>query len=674
MRTTLDRPAAAQTTSQQPSAPTTGGNEPTETKSEERQTPNKNEDRRLLGFLFEKRQLSLLDVAGENASASASLNAQIIDPESATITEDPLRMATNEAIEEEGLIPVWIQTGGQVEGAAGFNGTPAVAAGPNAQVGFAAEASLSYATTQPYGLVTAEAATELVGNTTIDLPVNSEKALAMRAGAEVEVVGSGTLLASGSAGARYGFTAGPAQVGLHAGVEAQASITGEFSLEVRRLEGDQVQVTVSKLSERSASVAAELEAGVVVSEGGPKSREEQALDATLRLDVSARGSVEREVIGEYTIDLSTEEGQAAYGALIRLDTRAAEAESVKEGGAVTATSYVSKTKESERRAELAINGETLLLSRALRSDTTGRSNQEGEVKLLREASYVEESSFILTGERQITWEGVAVTDETTGEQASFFHLGFDHTDKVTTDRDLEVFARFADAMGAEEAGARSMEPPKSNVFTRLFGKKDDTQVGVDVYFTHAGIEQLAGASKEQAAAAYVSAAGAVDPNLAGAPVLEPQAQATLQAYQGVRDELLLAQRSGASNIELDAIRRRMHGHAGEYRETYGRPFNKDIELLERAQSFGAKVESLGETGDAEAWAGFYADLGADERFGYMSSIAAMRELAGAENTVVNRLSIEGEGVYLEAVEQVVPDDPREGLRPETTPVRRRIEG
>ena len=668
MRASLDAARTAATPNTNASAPeATPAAEPPAAQEGGGALQSGDQKRKLLGFLFEERRVNVLDAnVGEAGNISASLTAQIIDPEDPEVTGDPLRVATNDAIAEEGRVPVWIRTGGEVGAEVALSGAVPVTPGLQVRVGFNAGASLAYETTQPYALSSAEAAQDLVTNPTIDLPVNANKALAMRGGAEVEVVGTGTLALSASTGSAVGGRVGGVEVGAQLAVGGSATMSGQFALEVRRLEDQQVEVVISKVSERSATASANLEAAVRIEDGEPKAargskREPGAVDASVAASLSATTTSERTIIARYTLDLSAEEGTEAYAALVRLDTRPAEAAGLVDGSGVTASSYAEVSRSQEKKASFSINGETLLLARALRTETEGRANHEGTVKIVRDSTYLEQSSFVLTGERSITWQGVAVRDTETGEQASFFHLSYDHTDKLTTDRDIESFGRFADHLGAEEVEPRSMEPPRSGFLERLLGKNDNTRVGVDLYFTHSGIEQLAATTPDEAFAAYTAAAGAMDPKLAGAPVADPAAQESLRSYNALQGQLMHVMRNGGDEAQQLSVRRRIAEVAHDYRASYSRPIDKDAALLTDAEAFAAKVDGLSDLEDTTQTAAFFAGLGEEARFGYMTSIGAIAELVGPEDTMVHRLSLEGDGLYLEAIDEGQPDEPTEGL-------------
>ena len=276
---------------------------------------------------------------GEHLGLDLRIKAQLIDGSDPLIAEDKHRAATTQKHQDQGEAITWAIAGGGIYPHAGFSAS--IPVGPaSVSIGFSANAAIGYSVLAPYAHE-AQAALDLAKNLSVDLPFSAEKATALEAGTEITLRGTGRVAASSSIGIGYELAkvGDLVSVGASFGSSAGASKELELSLRLKRLDGNKMFVSVSKVdtSAASASIGAhvgvdlnaksalpDLGGGILAKAGDVAADQiDKQVERWANIDFRATHSTSKseKEVSSYVIDLSTEAGKSAYEDLLRLDFR-----------------------------------------------------------------------------------------------------------------------------------------------------------------------------------------------------------------------------------------------------------------------------------------------------------------------------------------------------------------
>ncbi len=347
----------------------------------------------------------------------------MILPSDPLIAGDPHRSAYSAGLGDQRH--VFVRSGGVLEAGAGFSASAPIAGGATASAGFSTSGLLEYSVLAPYE-TKASGALELGRDLTVDLPVTAKNARELPRGAEFSVRGSGTVSASASVGAGASAGVGPLTVGVSGGPSTGKSVSGEITLNVKRLDGDRVYVRIGESGSTGRSASVGVRAGVTLDTtaipalnlgsskiadfiGGTATKEvKKQVEKLLSAQASASASSSRESreVESFVLDLRTAEGRSAYESLVRLDTGPA-ARLAAEGKATRAVLDESASSRG-RSVNVQVGPAKLLLIDSLRQDRTKRLEAtSGEVEQAR-SLFKRSTSGLLSGERSVTWEGVSI--------------------------------------------------------------------------------------------------------------------------------------------------------------------------------------------------------------------------------------------------------------------------
>jgi hypothetical protein len=647
-----------------------------------------------------------------DAALGVRLSERIIRGDSAFVTDDPVRAATTERLaRDSGESVFWLETGGVMDAGIGLAKSVPVTGVINVHGGFNAKALLEYRALNPHTADARAVASDLVKNHSVRVPVDAEKARALEPGTEVEIIGRGTASLSAGVGAGRRSTTGNISSNVGVSVTGSTGRTGTWSIGVTRLDGDKVRVLLSEVQERTRSVNVGLNAGLTIdgdaviddSLGGSidsatesvgldslddlpgvgddgiaglvKKEGAKALEKAVRKYTAFHASKGRSAnetrtdMTSYVLDLSTVDGRKAYDELVKLDEGAAKRLSERSPDAISRHVYeeVANTTSTNRRVTFA--GAKLLLFNALRKEAEGTLTTGSGTELIRTSRYSRRYSGIITGRRDIKWEGVRVKDAASGASEHFFHMRFAKDDKITHDSEVKDFVRFADYLGAQDADPRDVTPRSNNFFSRLFGSGDDSRVKADIYFTDDGVERIASSGREEVIAAMVDASRALNPDMGDVPLGDPNAVAIMKEFAGLEDQLQELRRSHDPDAQDEE--RDVRYAQWQCKRRYEAGGYDKKKLKDHAAAWGAGDKLAGRIGemgtDADsAWTKFFADLGKASKFDYMGSIGALAKLAGSDETLLHEVSFEGGGVHLRAVDEGSLEHPDTAVTNATT--------
>ena len=228
-----------------------------------------------------------------------------------------------------------------------------------------------------------------------------------------------------------------------------------------------------------------------------------------------------------------------------------------------------------------------------------------------------------------------------GREVSAQRMEFEKDDKVTGPKELARFVTFADALGVP-VSASDLPERRGSLVGRLISDDDNTKVKVDMLFTDDGLDAIAGSGRQKALEAMKWSHAQFNTDLIDVPVHDARAQAIAGQYVNAKAQM--RGKEGRPKEQLQAKARRL---GRQYKKLTGRKMHKDFDMWKDAAQFASHVGKMGAQPEA-GWTGLFADLGDDKRFDYMHAMLALQHLASPEQTLVNELSIEGEGVDIRA--------------------------
>ncbi len=615
------------------------------------------------------------------------LSQRVFTDRDPQVKDNPLRAATSARLARPGKDIVWAETGGLIKGGPDLSTSIPVSGLVNVNAGFMAQGLLEYRAVVPREISPGRA-TDVFSRHNLKLPLTAADAQGLEPGSTVELIGKGTARLSAGAGAGTGASTSGVGIDARLGVGHARTRTATWGVEVTRLDGDKVQVKLTEVKERRrdtnlsarahvdvnpALLAADLSGGfdpataavdagpITDADLGDKSlldvigdRGADVLESAVKrftafhaqAGVTAREERRDEVT--YVLDLKDPSAQKAYEALIRLDTDAADRLAQKPHSGVTQSNYSAITDETEGSARVRFAGKKLLLFNALRSETNATTSGPGQTtRLVRTSRYARNYTGIVSGKKSVLWEGVNVQNAGGGSSTNYFHMRFQNDDKVTRNQELRTFVRFADALGVDDADERRIVMPSAPWIGRLFSSSDDTQVDVDVYFSDDGVRKIVQSDANRVRQAYAEAMGQLDPALAG---VDPNRPGVLQLADDYADAKKEARRGGGRD-DNHMARSKMSRLSREYRRDTGRDLDDDVDVLRGAKALAGHVQNMGTAGNEAGWASLFADLGQAERFDYMPSIVALKNLAGKDETLVHDVRLQGQGILLRAVDE-----------------------
>jgi hypothetical protein len=606
------------------------------------------------------------------------LDWRVHRPQDAFVRGDPLR----NWLQGTGA---WIETTGLLEAVDRHDLWLPLGAGVRAEGGFDQKALLQYRCILPYTLGR-DTPAQVVGHNALRPPTTAARAARMPRGGlfglrgVAQVVGHGGIV--GGPLARWGG------VSLGAGVVAEvtAKWRGELGIEVLRLDGDLVRVTLSRERGITETLTAELRAGLMghhaLGSVWGKSLVARALrrgaPALLGLVQKWGASVAGAGVSHattgvdrttYTFDLSVPAAAQAYDALLKLRVSEADALALMSQGG-TATGVTSSDRllvndSAAERAMLRVLGGKLLLWEHLRLETRGvLRDAAGRRLLVRKAVSRRRYGSLFSGTQDIRWEVVQVRAPD-GAYTPYYRLLYDQKRRISMPELVEFYFRLAEALGnwraackrasAEEALAKLREMPWAR---KLFSHKDDIHTHVDVYFTAEGIERLGRVNELEALAAYARAMSVLDVARAGHPLAE----------EGAKSAEIVAQLDAVAR--LDGMwwwtlrqRREATALAARYRHRFGRDVHRDATLLTAGRACWrhfARWQGWPVPTEPEARATLisrcFIELGEALGTHFAPAAATLARLAGPHGTVVRKLSLSGAGLAIRGSEaQGLPD-------------------
>ena len=605
---------------------------------------------------------------GPDATVGVKAMEQVLKPTDPLVAKDPQRSVYEKANTSPHL---WARTGGLVNGNFGLSTT--IPTGPaTATLGFNAGGSLQYSVLAPYGL-NAQGAVDVAAENSIDLPVTAGNAAKMAQGQEFSVTGTGTVGASAALNAVGGsFTAGPATATLSVGASGSVTAQGQLTLNVKKLDGDKVYVRIGKEGTLSGSGKIGLSGGVKVNanqlktdendyvslpdnavttylQGQANSQISDAITSNLKLQANASigASADSQDVASYVLDLSKPGAQEAYDALMHLDTGPASKLAAQDDGSASQITFTQDQTKLTSGVDVEIGPEKLFLLNNLKQSTDGTlTNADGSQLARNDALFSRDSSgFLDRDDRKVTWEGVNV--QTTGANGqpgtpqTYFHLTYSADDKDTTTGDMDNVTRLAQNLGVSYTSPPQLNPGGSFIGKIFNGSYGETKTNLDVYFTRTGLQNISNASDAQVMSSFAQQAQAMEG--AKTPPAWSVASTATAATQAIQ------QWSELNAADPDDQQEKME-IASQYKSQFGRDINTDSEDLQLAKQLLQQIAGM--KGQPEAnWIQAFSKMGSADHFDFWKQISTLNSLAGADNTLVHSLSVQGDRAKLSAADE-----------------------
>ncbi|HEY4223709.1 MAG TPA: hypothetical protein VGO62_20270 [Myxococcota bacterium] len=663
--------------------------------------------------IAKERDLSLLtaklttlktDLGNVNGSLGIKISEQLVRGDDASINKDPEKKAQTAAMSADPKQVVWLKTGGVTNLGAGFT-TPSIPiAGTGGLVkvnlGFNASAALEYSQMSPFSLSPAGVIDGAV-NAAVTLPISADTALLMKRGSQMTLTGTGNASLSGGITAGVSTSLGPItglNAGVTAGVNGSATVSGNFKVDIERLDGSKVRVNLSTVLDRKLAANASVDAGITLDAnalidktlGGTFPLDERKAAPIAMSDLTQPGKLADGILGtlerggistiestvksytafhagvgattqetnsdmvSFVFDLSNPAAKQAYNDLLRLNESSAAAVANRPDSGVKRNEMVDHVVQNGTNGSITFAGQKLLIASTLRKEEDGTLTTGHDVELIRSSQFKKDYTGIITGNESVTWESVQVKPQ--GQPAStFFHLAFDRLNKVMDKKSYTDFLNFAQTMGVKDATAGIGSVPDLDLIQRLFSTADDGTTSADVYFTDAGLKKIAQASIDKNGVevlgpimrAYAPIAQQLDPSLGNVPI---NAQ-TMDFADRFNEELRLANMNAGdpdsrfhTSPESDAI-------ALDYQKKTGRDLSKDAAVYGGAHQLFDMSQAMRQAGDEKGWTKALVDFGGNKKFDFITTIAVLAKLAGPDDTLVHKLALDGGGLKLNAKDE-----------------------
>jgi len=612
--------------------------------------------------VFKEHKLKVYDVkVGEHAGVGFQVKAEPLKSTDALVAKDALRKQLTDQAKKAGKPLTWGVTGGGVYPSAGFS----IPLG-NFSVGFSADALLNYTVLAPYAHVSAGSVVDMARNNTVDLPLNGQKALAMKPGTEVLIQGKARFIAHGSGGTgETVLSLGSfATVGTRVGVSTSIPAEVHVQLKIKRLQGDKVQVTVSELKGAGVHVSTGAHAGVDahVGKGMPvkldnklaargakmiTSRIDKTLEKYLQVGVRAghNTSATKREISNYTMDLKKPGVEKAYKSMFKLDARKADRLVARDGSGVVRARLIDRTvvRSDSMRANV---GPFTVMSAISQSTERHGTLQTGAGTIHYSRAKLDDGySMILSniwlGKRNISRELVSVKMPGQERAENYIHVRYTvKKDRVTSKEDVRRFVNLAELLGAKTEDGKAPRVKK-------MGKTDRV---VDVYISDAGLQRLAKASPAQLEKAFSDAYTRIDRpgNInyliggdKGVWKVNPW-----MAKDHARHADLMSMLEKGPQKQSGPRTKRVHSgitRDSKYRYITGRSLAYDSAAYKEYKGLVKLVDALKGAQTPKARAKVFARADKDLGLEFMRELGMISKVAGADQVLVNQLYIKGKG-------------------------------
>jgi hypothetical protein len=445
---------------------------------------------------------------------------------------------------------------------------------------------------------------------------------------------------------------GVCKIGVGATLAASQIIAGEYGVSVLALDGEgQVRVSINKSKQNVYGFGLDIRAGLLsmslplpsFGEGALASLAEKGgakLLGTLACSFGSAvfhadqdSSTKKSLIASYDIDLSTAEGQKAYYELLRLNPCPADKLSKESDSGVSKVTV----REKKRSANESVSFKALNIP--LYSKKQRNINNVGVVcasdkskTFYHDRIYNERFDNIITGQRNIEWDGITVKDPS-GEFYTYYRFDYEENNKLTTQDYVDRHCHLAKSLNISPEILKNHKLVEMNNFLKVFSSEDNLKTSIELFFTEEGVKTLMQCNAEQGMMAFLKSNNDLGLNDADLK----KAHQIFMRYQNV-------EQSWWNLLTGNALLLKMKG---KYHELTGRDLSIDYNMHQKAEDFGTLVGEFCHANSAREAREFFALLGQRCDMDYTEIILAITALAGRENLLVHELALNGGGVSIQ---------------------------
>lgn len=589
---------------------------------------------------------------GDWVSGGIKVVRRDLDPTDGRVAWDNDRSSFTASEQAKGKTVRWIETEGVVAPKLSFSASAPIGGAVTAKHGFSATKTMRYRVLGP----------SLNGvDGAMSPALKTEDALALPRGSEFELAGRGRL--TGFAGLGFGAEWGTAGVtaGATAGAETKRETGRTWKVSVKRLEGQTVELGLTRGSDRNNIFEIAARVGVVVNSEellGLETAVEQIallgkltdkLDGELKKRLSAefeaswnkKTSKSRQLT--FQLDLAQPQAKAVYEDLVGLDGAQALRSAKIEGSGVKLTRVrEDNAVERGQKLHLDVFGERLFLTDALRVDSTTIDAMGSSSERTDRSTFKEVNEGLFGRDQTVRWEAVRVRTDDDQVGKGYYRLQYSDKDPLTSKDEVKRLMALGHDLAAENVRAPRVEKGARGLKKLLgrFARHGSTKLEMDLFFTGAGIDAIRGHNGAQALTNYGQAAarnagegpyGWVD------PAKTTKATALLDKYLESEDEI------GQDRDSAD----RQRSTEVEYWRLTGRDMWKDRPAYVAARGFAELVEKMHNSTDPVVWNRAFADMGEALSFDFYDAVSAMQAMSPKAEILVHNLQMKGRAVDIE---------------------------
>lgn len=582
------------------------------------------------------------------------------EPGSRYVKEDPVRKACDEAFRRDGRDVIWVESEGIAEIGGGTGGTLPIGTYADVSANLGVSGLIRYRRFEPFE---SASGTLMKGQSlanAVNIPITASLARRMPPGGEFEFTSQRDISVSPQISTPIGLKNENGNLGASATLAGKHSLKGETSISVQRLPfGEEVLVKIAKGNSTSTDLAATLKAGLNLKKdayekwpelgrgflkyvldrlGLPDTPKFVKQFLQSKIQFKSRKEERKTEIARYVFDLSKPNARKAYENIFCRLSLASTQALIEQKDASVRTQSASESTVMREKGGAALLGLTkVLLLSALQAEREGKVSADGRKDVIyRDCKFEKTYVNWFHGEQKIKWEAVTVDGSNENSKQSYFHLLYSNADRLTEEKEIEHFLRFAKALGIRTEQSRLENNPDAGRIAKILADRDDTQTRVDIYFTGEGIERLATSGREKAMKAYLEADADLEPK-----------ESTVHLKIAERAEEI----SNMWFFKRIFYFREMRELNKKYETTApGRSLKYDARILHEARSFAQSLDGL-IAKDEKSAKNFYMELGKASGFEFMRKIAALTKLATVNDTILHELSISGGGLTLAAVDE-----------------------
>ena len=563
---------------------------------------------------------------------------------------DPLKQATSADLAKEGKDARWTRVDAHLDPS--FGASKAGTFGSTGTFGFGvkADAKVSYDAVAP----------TTRGDGALQPPTRANDIIAQAPGSQYHFHGAANLTAEANAAITGGSMPVPGvTIAAKAELSAKHVRVEDLDVKVSRLAGKEVQVEMAAKHVNETSTAAGLTVGLTVdptgllAKAGPIASISQVrgkVGANIRVEARTEEKHDRKRALDLRFDFAkaTPEMNRAYEEAVRGRPELAlemsdRTRKGQDSGVRIKSGTDSRIDSSSSESSVALGGNKIYLQTALRSDTTEITEDETSRKQTDTSLMKRSDKQIYGDRREMRFQAVnvATTEDPKGKR--FYQISAKKHDALTSRTDVTEMERMGQILGMTEK-APTVKKAAGGLESALGKAYGTTDTEVEVFFTEKGIDNVRHATKEQAIGAYAATAQARNGDKSPAPWASPADRKEADDFYARYKD---AKTKDAFSFDMNDMSKNERRVKSDYSIRFGRDIERDRQDRGKAEAFASMVTKMGSSEDPVVWNKAFADFGKKVGFDSFGALGAWNKLAGADEVLVNKLSMKGSRVSID---------------------------